>query len=72
MSPDYRTQPPPADDLAKAYMWLSATQRRSTDERELEQARAMLEQVRAIMPGTWAPTLDERVEAHLAGNPPIR
>ena len=32
----------------------------------------MLEQVRAIMPGTWAPTLDERVEAHLAGNPPIR
>jgi TPR repeat protein len=70
VSPDYRTQPPPADDLAKAYMWLSATVQRTGDPDELEQTRAMLEQVGEIMPESWAPTLDERVSVHLAKYPP--
>jgi TPR repeat protein len=69
VSPDYQAEPPPADDLAKAYLWLSATAQRSQDPVELERTRAMLEQVRAIMPATWAPTLDARVAEHLAAHP---
>jgi TPR repeat protein len=67
-SPDYASQPPSADDLAKTYMWLSATAMSSQDPFELEQARAMLGEVKAIMPTSWVPTLDERVAAHLAEN----
>ena len=68
-SPDYAVRRPSADDLAKTYMWLSATAERSRDPQELEQTRLMLEQVRAIMPETWAPTLDGRVAEHLSKYP---
>jgi len=71
-SPDYQSQRPSADDLAKTYLWLSATSQRSRDPVELEQSRAMLEQVLAIMPPSWVPTLDERVAAHFAEYPAIR
>ena len=68
VSPDYKTQRPSAEVLAKAYMWLSATVKRSKDPKEIEKSQRMLEQVHSIMPDTWMPTLDERVAAHLAEN----
>ncbi len=71
-SPDYKSQRPSADDLAKAYMWLSATAQRSQDPVELEQTQAMLERVLAIMPPTWVPTLDKRVTEHLTAHPVVR
>ncbi len=66
VSPDYKTQRPSAQALAKAYMWLSATIKRSKDPEEIEKSQRMLEQVHGIMPDTWIPTLDERVSTHLA------
>lgn len=68
-SPDLQKQPLTADFLAKTYMWLSATVKVSPQAEEVEQAHAMLEQVLAIMPDSWEPTLDERVTAHLAEHP---
>ncbi len=68
-SPDFQKQRPSADDLAKAYMWLSATAKRSTDQEEQKNIQVMLEQVLAIMPPTWVATLDERVATHLAEHP---
>ena len=65
-SPDYPAQRPPADDLAKTYMWLTATLKRSQDAGELEQSQAMLTEVLAIMPATWVPDLDARVAEHLS------
>jgi TPR repeat protein len=65
ISPDIKTQRLSADDLAKTYMWLSATVLSSQDPQEVEQARAMLDQVLAVMPASWVPTLDVRVAAHL-------
>ena len=75
ISPDIQTQRLSADDLAKTYLWLSATALSSQDPMELEQTRVMLDQVLAVMPPTWVPTLDERVAAHLhkgkvAASPP--
>jgi hypothetical protein len=67
-SPDYSRQLPPADDLAKAYMWLSATLQRSQETEELQASERMLEQVTAIMPPSWAGTLDDRVADHLKAN----
>ena len=68
-SPDYQSQPPGADDLARAYMWLSATAQRSQDPVELQQTQEMLKQVLAIMPASWVATLDKRVVAHLSEHP---
>ena len=65
-APELGDRKPPAQELAKSYMWLSATAQRSTDAGELEQTKAMLKQVLAIMPETWIADLDERVAAHLA------
>ncbi len=53
-------------DLAKAYMWLSATLQRSVDPVELDRAKEMLDRVREVMPGTWVQELDARVAGHLA------
>jgi len=69
ISPDFKIERPSADHLAKAYMWLSATAKRSRNPEELEQTHALLDQVLAIMPETWVPTLDQRVAAHLAEHP---
>ncbi len=35
------------------------------DEDELARTRAMLKQVRAVMPEAWAPSLDAKVDQHL-------
>jgi TPR repeat protein len=71
VSPDYQSRRPSADDLAKTYLWLTATAQRSQDPLELEQTQAMLEQVLAIMPPSWVPTLNERVAAHFAEHPAV-
>ena len=65
LTPDYKTQRPSPDVLAKTYMWLSATIKRSQDDQQIKQSKSMLEQVLSIMPVTWVSTLDERVGVHL-------
>lgn len=66
MSPDYEKSRPSAEVLAKTYMWLSATVKQSKDPIEIKKSQTMLDQVATIMPGTWIPTLDQRVEEHIA------
>ncbi len=53
------------DDLAKAYMWLSATVKRSEEKLELAEAEEMLKKIREVMPKTWGPDLDDKVAHHL-------
>lgn len=62
---DPRTQMLPANDLAKAYLWLSATAQRSADVDEKRRASEMLREVRALMPQSWESTLDAKVSEHL-------
>ena len=56
----------PADDLAKAYLWLSAASRALREPESLSRANTLLAQVREVMPRRWAPDLDAKVAAHLA------
>ena len=60
---------PPAEILAKGYMWLRATELRSRTDEERAAATAWLTRVRAVMPETWRPTLEARVAAHLEEHP---
>ena len=53
------------NDLAKAYMWLSATLQKAEDVEQREHASEMMEKVREVMPETWTADLDAKVEAHL-------
>ena len=53
------------NDLAKAYMWLSATLQRTEDAEQRRQAEEMMTRVRDVMPETWAAELDTKVDAHL-------
>ncbi len=55
----------PADDLAKAYLWLSAAAHRLEEPESKARADTLLAEVRAVMPPSWAPSLDAQVEAHL-------
>lgn len=66
--PDPKTGKLSADHLAKAYLWLRGTEARSTDKEELARTRAMLEQVQAVMPEAWTPSLDAKVAQHLEKN----
>ena len=63
---------PTENNLAKAYMWLSATAKRSTDPDELKQTEEMLKKVLEVMPETWTPDLDARVAEHLEKYPATR
>ncbi len=54
------------EDLAKAYLWLSATTEREPDPDRLAQTADMLEQVVQVMPETWVADLDAQVARHLA------
>jgi len=53
------------NDLAKAYMWLSATLQRTEDAEQRKLAGEMMEKVRGVMPETWTADLDTKVDAHL-------
>lgn len=54
-----------AHDLAKAYLWLSATKKLSRNSEELTETTKMLDQVLTVMPESWAPELDEKLHDHL-------
>lgn len=62
---DPKTKALSPHDLAKAYLWLSATVKSSKDKDEVAQAVKMLEQIRKVMPETWVPDLDHKVAHHL-------
>lgn len=66
---DSATGLPGAENLAKAYLWLSATAARSGDPQELAKAQEMLGRIRAVMPATWVPDLERKVADHLAEHP---
>lgn len=55
-----------ADDLAKGYMWLSAA-RIAGDVGTQAAAERDLAQVQGVMPESWRPDLDARVQAFLEG-----
>ena len=52
-----KTQLPTADNLAKAYLWLSATRQLSKNTQELNETIKMLEKVEQIMPASWKENL---------------
>ncbi len=54
-----------AEDLAKAYLWLSAANKRTRDSVELLESQKMLKQILTVMPKSWLPELDQKVEQHL-------
>jgi len=54
------------DYLAKAYLWLSATTERSDDDAEVQEAVALLGEIKREMPASWLPSLDEKLARHLA------
>lgn len=59
----------PPEDVAKAYLWLSAVTQRSRDLEQRAAAREMLDELLKIMPETWIPTLDQKVARHLEQYP---
>lgn len=59
------THLPTAENLAKAYMWLSATRQRSNDSDEINTVEQMLAQVEQIMPSSWKKDLDQKISQHL-------
>lgn len=63
---DPQTKALPADDLAKAYLWLSAAVQRSQNREEAAASAQMLEQIRNVMPKAWAPELDAKVAEHVS------
>jgi len=62
---DATTKALPATDLAKAYLWLSATVERSQDNEELANANELLTKIATIMPATWHKNLNEKLKDHL-------
>jgi len=62
---DPQTDKPAAENLAKAYLWLSATLKRSSDRKDKEKAAEMLKRVLEIMPGSWRESLDAELSKHL-------
>lgn len=59
-------------ELAKAYLWLAATLKRSPDPAETDAATKMLDKVRDVMPPGWIADLDAKVADHLAAYPQIQ
>ncbi|MDO8941049.1 MAG: tetratricopeptide repeat protein [Methylicorpusculum sp.] len=57
---------PPAEDLAKAYLWLSVAVKRAPDSEQQKAAEQLLNKVLEIIPVTWKPDLDPKIAEHLA------
>ncbi|MGB5398333.1 MAG: tetratricopeptide repeat protein [Gammaproteobacteria bacterium] len=53
------------DDLARAYLWLSITLKRTQDAEQRKLASEMMDKVLEFMPKTWNAALDEKVDAYL-------
>lgn len=60
-----QTQMPTAENLAKAYLWLSATRQLSKDNHEIHALENMLEKVEQVMPASWKKDLDQKVIQHI-------
>lgn len=60
------TKLPTAVNLAKAYLWLSATIQLSKNEKELRDTEKMLKKIEQIMPKGWKKDLDQKVFEHLS------
>lgn len=54
-----------AEDLAKLYMWLQLTIKRSGDDAELAEAKKMLADVVQLIPDRWLTELDEKIAQHI-------
>jgi len=63
--PADQTQIPTAENLAKAYLWLSATRQLSEDSNESYAVESMLKKVEQIMPASWKKDLDPKVLQHI-------
>lgn len=67
----YQAQPDPlsgqlsADNLAKAYLWLSAATRLSENKEEKSAAQKIRQQILTVIPSTWLAELDRKVARHL-------
>lgn len=59
------TKMPVAENLAKSYLWLSATQQQSQNEDELQHTANMLNKVELVMPLSWKKELDQKISQHL-------
>lgn len=68
--PDPTSGNPTPENLAKTYLWLSATLRVAPGAEEIRRAAEMLEKVKGIMPETWKPELDRKIDRHFAAFPP--
>jgi hypothetical protein len=58
-----------AKDLAKSYLWLSASVRQSSDMDGRKEAKTILKKVFEIMPETWKSDLDLKVDTHFQSFP---
>ena len=56
-------------NLAKAYLWLSATLRGAHNADEKPEAQQMLNQILEVMPKTWRPELDAKLTEHFTQYP---
>ncbi len=54
-------------ELAKAYLWISASLVRETNLNQVNKLNSMLEEVKQVIPYTWYTALDKKVKNHLAG-----
>jgi len=68
---DPATKALPADDLAKAYLWLSAAAQRSQNEDELRESKELLEKIASLMPKTWLGPLNKKLDEHLQHFPAV-
>ena len=59
----------PAHSLAKAYLWVSAAGRRTGDPAELKRIKDRLAKILKVIPASWLPELNAKVDAHLAKHP---
>ena len=55
---------PVAENLAKSYLWLSATKQQSKNEAELQNAANMLKKIELVMPESWKEDLDQKISQH--------
>lgn len=58
-------------DLAKTYLWLSAAHKRTKKTDDLKQISEMLNTILSIIPKTWIPSLNKKIETHLSTVPAI-
>ncbi len=63
--PDAETNRLPAEHLAKAYLWISASLQRSTNAEELAAARTIHQKILTVMPPAWLTELDRKVTQHI-------